>query len=252
MSFYDKVALVTGAGSGIGQATAIAFAKRGANVVAADVDTDGLKMTKSIAQEYDGSISSVRVDAANSASVEEMISTATSQFGRLDYACNIAGITGTECGFTDCTEENWDKVINVNLKGVWLCMKYQLRQMLKQGHGSIVNMSSVAGLVGMNDRLAPYGPSKFGVVGLTKSAALEFARQNIRINAVCPGEIMTPMQEAYIKNSPELETKAIDSEPIGRFGIPDEVAEAVLWLCSDAASFVTGHAMAIDGGYVAQ
>jgi NAD(P)-dependent dehydrogenase (short-subunit alcohol dehydrogenase family) len=252
LDLEGRVAVVTGAGSGIGRAVAIRFAQRAASVVVTDINIEGAEETAAMIAQDGGRAISTQVDVSKALSVKRMIDETVNRYGRLDYACNNAGITGNQANIVDCTEENWDRVINVNLKGVWLCMKYELTEMLKQGKGAIVNMSSVAGLVGINDRLPAYAPSKRGVVGLTKTAALECAQQGIRINAVCPGEVMTPMQQEYLKDSPELTPQAIALQPIGRFGEPEEIANAVIWLCSDEASFVTGQATAVDGAYISQ
>jgi NAD(P)-dependent dehydrogenase (short-subunit alcohol dehydrogenase family) len=182
-----------------------------------------------------------------------MVDKAVEVYGRLDCAFNNAGIGGTLfTPIAEYSEEAWDRLMNINLKGVWLCMKYEIRQMLKQGGGAIVNTSSGAGLVGSRFAGAAYSASKHGVLGLTKTAALEYARSGIRVNAVCPATIRTPMGGDLFKDDPRREAQIAESLPIGRWGTPDEVAEAAVWLCSEAASFVTGHAMAVDGGYVAQ
>jgi NAD(P)-dependent dehydrogenase (short-subunit alcohol dehydrogenase family) len=198
----------------------------------------------------------VKADVSQAAEVEAMIDHTVQAYGRLDYAFNNAGIVGGDALPAHRPEQVWDRVIDINLKGVWLCMRYEIPQMLKQGKGAIVNMASIAGLVGFVD-LEAYVASKHGVVGLTKAAALEYAKQNVRINAVCPGYIRTPLIERGLSRVPaseraDHEQRLMDQHPIGRLGTPKEVAEAVVWLCSDAASFVTGHAMPVDGGYVAQ
>ena len=251
-----KVALVTGGGSGIGRASVLAFAGKGARVVVIDVDAEGGKETVRLVNETDGEATFIRADVSQAAEVEAMVSQTVEVYGRLDYAHNNAGILEPLTLTADITEETWDKTISINLKGVWLCMKYEIPHMLKQGSGAIVNTSSVAGLAGYSGRPA-YCASKHGVVGLTKTAALDYAQQGIRINAVCPGYIGTPMLDQALSEFPEDQVAAHEAmitgrEPIGRMGTPAEVAEAVIWLCSDAASFVTGHAMAVDGGYVAQ
>jgi NAD(P)-dependent dehydrogenase (short-subunit alcohol dehydrogenase family) len=180
-----------------------------------------------------------------------MIDKSTVQYGRIDYAFNNAGIEGLSAPTHECTDENWEKIIAVNLKGVWLCMKYEILQMLKQGKGAIVNNASIAGLVGFQN-IPAYVASKHGVIGLTKNAALEYAKLGIRVNAVCPGVIKTPMIDRFTGRSKEVEKKLEGMEPIGRLGQPEEVAEAVIWLCSDASSFVTGNALPVDGGWTAQ
>jgi len=173
------------------------------------------------------------------------------EFGRLDYAFNNAGIEGEQGVTPDCTEENWNKVININLKGVWLCMKYQIPQMLKQGSGSIINCSSIAGLVGFPG-IPAYVASKHAVIGLTKTAALEYAKSNIRVNAICPGVIQTPMIERFAHGEAQIKKQLADGEPVGRMGQPEEIASAALWLGSSESSFVTGHSLVVDGGWVAQ
>lgn len=248
----DKVGLVTGGASGIGRATAMAFARQGAKVVLADLVVDGGEEVVRLIKEAGGEAIFVKCDVSKTAEVEAMINKAVETYGRLDYAFNNAGIEGDIAPVAECTEENWDRVIAVNLKGVWLCMKYEIRQMLKQGRGAIVNMSSVSGLVGDPDHPA-YGASKHGVSGLTKAAALEYARAGIRVNAVCPAAIRTPMIERTLQAQPELSWQSLASgHPMGRIGEPEEVAEGVLWLCSDAASFITGHLLVLDGGLIAQ
>jgi NAD(P)-dependent dehydrogenase (short-subunit alcohol dehydrogenase family) len=248
--FEGKVALVTGAASGIGRASALAFAREGAKTVVADVLVEGGEETVRMIKEAGGDALLVRTDVSKSAEVEGLIQKIVETYGRLDYAHNNAGIAGADAPTADCTEENWDHTIATNLKGVWLCMKYEIPQMLKQGGGAIVNTASTAGLVGLEGSPA-YCASKGGVVQLTRAAALDYAKAGIRVNAVCPGVIRTPMVEPLV-GDPEAEARLIAVEPIGRMGKPEEVAEAVVWLCSDAASFVTGTAMPVDGGLVAQ
>jgi NAD(P)-dependent dehydrogenase (short-subunit alcohol dehydrogenase family) len=251
-----KVALVTGGASGIGRATALTFAREGAKLVIADMNADGGQQTVHMITENGGEATFIRVDVSNVAEVEAMISKAVETYGRLDCAHNNAGISGTGIGgerrapTAEYPAERWHQVIAINLTSVWLCMKYELAQMLTQGGGAIVNTASVAGLVGLPGNCA-YVASKHGVVGLTKTAALEYARQGIRVNCVCPGYIQTPMT-AQGMSDPDRLALMLASEPIGRVGTPEEIAEAVVWLCSDAASFVTGHTMTVDGGYVAQ
>ncbi len=246
-----KVALVTGGGSGIGQATALVFAREGAKVVVADVVVEGGEETVRMIKAAGGESLFVKADVSKSPDVEAMVRQAVGTYGRLDCAFNNAGIGGKFALTADDTEDNWDRVIAINLTGVWLCMKYEIPQMLKQGGGAIVNTASIAGLVG-GVRAAPYVASKHGVNGLTKTAALEYAKQGIRVNAVCPGVIHTPLVEKTFGNSARVQEKLTLMEPIGRLGKPQEIAEAVVWLCSDAASFVTGLPMAVDGGLTAQ
>jgi len=193
----------------------------------------------------------VRTDVTRAADVEALVAKAVQTYGRLDCAFNNAGMTGDMARTAECTEENWDRTLNVNLKGVWLAMKYEILQMLNQGGGAIVNNASVAGLVGMRGGPA-YSASKGGVVQLTRTAALEYAKAGIRVNAVCPGFVATPMTEEHTRTNPDLEAWIKRIQPMGRLATPEEVAEAVVWLCSDAASFVTGHPLVLDGGLVAQ
>ena len=251
--FSGKVALVTGGASGIGRACAQLFAREGASVVVSDVALEGGQQTVRLIEEDGGEASFVEADVSKAAQVEALVGRTVEIYGRLDYAFNNAGIEGRMATNTaDYPEEDWDRVIAVNLKGVWLCMKHEIPQMLSQGGGSIVNNSSVEGLVGLEGTSA-YAASKHGVVGLTKTAALEYAQSGIRVNAVCPGLIRTPMVERYSRGDAEIEAQlAASLEPVGRMGSPEEVAEAVVWLCSEAASFVTGHAMAVDGGFLAR
>ena len=246
-----KVALVTGAGSGIGRATALVFAREGAKVAVADVVVEGGQETVRLIQDAGGEARFFAVDVSKADQVEKLIQDIVAAYGRLDCAHNNAGVEGALAQTGDYAEDQWDRVISINLKGVWLCMKYQLPQMLRQGGGSIVNTASGAGLIGVVGMPA-YVASKHGVVGLSKTAALEYAKSNIRVNAVCPGLIQTPMVERITGDSPQMGEALVAAEPIGRIGKPEEIAEAVVWLCSDAASFVTGHAMSVDGGFVAQ
>jgi NAD(P)-dependent dehydrogenase (short-subunit alcohol dehydrogenase family) len=247
----SKVALVTGGASGIGRATALTFAREGAKLVIADMNEEGGQQTVHLITEKGGEAIFVKTDVSKAVEVQALISKAVETYGRLDCAHNNAGIAGgVRALSTDYPEERWHQVIAVNLTGVWLCMKYEIPQMLSQGSGAIVNTASAWGLVGAPGASA-YVASKHGVVGLTKTAALEYAQQGIRVNCVCPGVIHTPMTARGLSD-PELRARIIATEPIGRVGTPEEIAEAVVWLCSDAASFVTGHAMSVDGGYVIQ
>ena len=246
-----KVALVTGAGSGIGRATALVFAREGAKVVVSDIVVEGGQETVQQIEAAGGEAIFVKADVSQAADVEALVTQTVETYGRLDCAFNNAGIEGGMKLTIDCTKEEFDRTIAVNLTGVWLCMKYEIQQMLSQGSGAIVNTASAAGLVGFPS-LPDYVASKHGVVGLTKTAALEYAKSGIRVNAVCPGVIQTPMVERGAQLSPGFDELAVSMEPVGRFGQPAEIGEAVVWLCSDAASFVTGHPMVVDGGLVAQ
>ena len=250
-----KVALVTGGGSGIGRAAAVADAREGARVVVADLNLDGCEETLRRIEGVDGEAISVKVDVTDVPSVQAMVETTVDTFGRLDCAYNSAGVGPINATrVAERAEDEWLRVININLNGVFYCMKYELQQMLKQGGGAIVNVASIYGLVteGSEEHgVAAYAASKHGVVGLTKAAALEYAKSNIRINAVCPGHIETPLIQKTL-DDPERKARLITRYPVGRLGQPEEIAEAIIWLSSNAASFMTGHAMAIDGGYVVQ
>ena len=251
-SFDGKVALVTGAGSGIGRASALAFTREGTKVVVSDIDPDGGEETAVKIREAGGEAAFVEADVSKADQVEDLVNRVVETFGGLDFAHNNAGIEGTMGAPTaDQTENDWDRVISINLKGVWLCMKYEIPKMLDSGGGAIVNTASVAGLVGF-EGICHYTASKHGVVGLTKTAALEYAKQGIRVNAVCPGVIHTPMIERATGGDAEAQAQFSSIEPVGRMGTPEEVAETVVWLCSDAASFVTGVPMPVDGGLVAR
>lgn len=247
----NKVALVTGGGSGIGRAAALAFAREGAKVVIGDVMADASNEVVDIIKKGGGDAIFINADVTKAAQVEAMIKGAVSAYSRLDCAFNNAGIGGLRVPVHKTTEEDYDHMMNINMKGVWLCMKYEVVQMLEQGGGSIVNTSSVAGLVGFAGTPI-YVASKHAVVGLTKSAALDYATKGIRVNAVCPGVIQTPMIQKVIDARPEMADFYRKMHPVGRLGMAEEIAEAVVWLCSDAASFVTGSAMAVDGGLVAR
>lgn len=247
--FHDKVAIVTGGSFGIGRAAAIAFAERGAKVGIADwvEDNETLNAIKS----GGGDAIFIKCDVSSDESVRAMVDKTIAQYGRLDYAFNNAGVEGFSAPTHECTNENWDKTIAINLKGVWLCMKYEIPHMIKQGKGAIVNNASIAGLVGFVN-IPAYVASKHGILGLTKNAALEYAKSGIRVNAVCPGVIKTAMIDRFTGKDKVVEKQFESMEPVGRMGQPEEVAQAVIWLCSDAASFVTAHPMAVDGGWVAQ
>ncbi|MGE0388484.1 MAG: glucose 1-dehydrogenase [Gammaproteobacteria bacterium] len=246
-----RVALVTGAGNGIGRASALAFASRGDAVVVADFDQRAGHETVRQILAAGGEASFVEVDVRSAASIRAMIAATVERHGRLDWAHNNAGIEGRTSGIVSCEEPDWDEVIAVDLKSVWLCMKHEIPAMLANGGGAIVNTSSMAGLAGMGSTPA-YVAAKHGVVGLSKMAALEYARQGIRVNAVCPAMIRTAMMERFCAENPGYEDKLSEMHPIGRVGEAREVADAVTWLCSPASSFVTGHAMPIDGGSFAR
>lgn len=250
--FADKVALVTGGGAGIGRATALAFAREGAVVVAADISKEGAENTVLLIAKGGGRGLAIKADVSQAADVAAMISATVDQFGRLDCAFNNAGIVGIVSHIADYPEAAWDRVMNVQLKGTFLCLKYEIRQMLKQGSGAIVNAGSVMGLVGSALGSPAYCASKHGIVGLTKVAALDCAQAGIRINAVCPGFVRTAMVDRLVSGDAQADAALTACHPVGRMGTPEEVAHAVLWLCSDQASFITGTALMIDGGYVAQ
>jgi NAD(P)-dependent dehydrogenase (short-subunit alcohol dehydrogenase family) len=246
-----RVALVTGGSTGIGKATAFAFAETGAKVAVVDIAEDEGNKTVDAIKEKGGQAIFIKTDVSKVEQVKKMVDEVVDTFGDLHCAFNNAGIEGEQATTADCTVENWDRVIAINLSGVWYCMKYEIPHMLKAGGGSIVNMASVAGRVGFAN-IPAYTASKHGVNGLTKTAALEYATRNIRVNAVCPGIIDTAMIDRFTGGGEEGKEQMEAMEPIGRMGRPEEVADAVIWLCSDKASFVTGHPLAVDGGFVAR
>ncbi|MFD0931126.1 SDR family oxidoreductase [Psychroflexus salinarum] len=249
--FKNKVVIITGASSGIGKATALAFSNEGAKLVLSDVqDDEGETLAEEIRKKGNECIY-MHCDISKPADVQKMVKESVKKFGRLDIAYNNAGIEG-KMGFTaDGSEENFDRIIGINLKGVWACMKYEIPEMLKNKKGVIVNCSSIAGVIA-SPGLPVYVASKHGVNGLTKNAALEYAKQGIRVNSVCPAGVDTPMLDRIVLNSPGMEEQMDTIHPIGRAAKPKEIADAVLYLCSDRSSFITGHELLVDGGYTIQ
>ncbi len=248
----NKVALVTGGSSGIGRAAAQLFAREGAKVVVADINVEGGEETLQTIREAGGEAQFVRTDISKAADVEALITKVIEIHGRLDCAYNNAGIFGELLSVVDHTEETWDHTIETNLKGTWLCMKYQIPQMLKQGSGAIVNSTASSGIKAGRPFLSAYATSKAGIISLSKVAAMEYAEYGLRINVICPSHARTPMLEQFFEQRPEIEADFIQQAPMGRIAAPEEVAEGALWLCSDASSFVTGHVLAVDGGFLAR
>jgi len=248
--FDGKVALVTGASSGMGLATARAFAEAGAAVVLADRNEPALRAATDALNAAGHGALGVACDVADEAQVAAMVEQAVSRFGRLDAAFNNAGVQSPAAEIAEVGNDEYERVMAINLRGVWNCMKHELRRMRAQGSGAIVNCSSIGGLIGLPGRAA-YHASKHGVIGLTRSAALEYAAKGIRINAVCPGTIETPMVAEMLAKEPEAMGAILKQQPIGRLGRPEEIAAAVLWLCGPGSSFVVGHALAVDGGFTA-
>ena len=248
-----KTALVTGGGSGIGRSASLAYAREGARVVVADVNVEGGEETVQRIKEAGGDAILVHADVSKPEDTQAMVAQAVEAFGSLDCAFNNAGISGGRDRHltADYLEEDWDRVISINLKGVWLCMKAEIPKMVEQGGGAIVNTASIMGLIASPGSVA-YMAAKHGVVGLTKAAALEYATAGVRVNAVCPGYINTPLVRPLFDSHEGFEERVVSRHPLGRLGEPSEIAEAVVWLSSDSASFVTGHSMPIDGGYTAQ
>jgi NAD(P)-dependent dehydrogenase (short-subunit alcohol dehydrogenase family) len=250
--FAGKVAFVTGAANGIGRAAAVAFAREGASVVVADVSEEGSRETVRLVEGHGGRAVAVRCDVTKAADVKAALARTVEAFGRLDFAFNNAGIEPKKPAPTaDYDEDEWDRIIDVDLRGVFLCMKYEIPLILKQGGGAIVNTSSGAGVIGIKGSPA-YTAAKHGVIGLTRAAALDYAARNLRVNAVCPGYIDTPMMGRFTGGTPEGVAKVVAEEPVGRMGTAEEIAAAVVFLCSDAAAFVVGHAMVVDGGQTVQ
>ncbi len=249
-TFAGKVALVTGGGAGIGRATALAFAQAGARVAIVDIVEEAGREVALAITAAGGEAMFIRADVVNAAEVEAMVARTVEAYGKIDCAVNNAGIEEEHMRLADCSEATFDRIMAINVKGVWLSLKYELAAMLRSGGGAIVNTASVAGLVAA-PKMAAYCASKHAVLGLTKSAAIEYARKHIRVNAVCPGVIRTPMYERALQVDPKGTTQLAQMHPIGRVGEPEEVAAVVLWLCSDAAAFVTGHAHTVDGGLTA-
>ena len=248
----EKVAVITGAASGIGLEAAKAFAHKGAAVVMSDVDEDRLKESVKVVNMINEKTLSIKADVSMEEEVKQLIRFTVEAFGGLDIACNNAGVGGELNPTADYSVEEWDRVININLRGQWLCMKYQIPEMLKRESGSIVNVSSILGKVGFANAPA-YVAAKHGLVGLTKSAALEYSAKGVRVNAVAPAFIETPMLErAGLTTDPDAKQELVNMHPIGRLGQPEEVAHAIVWLASDEASFVTGHTLLVDGGYIVQ
>ena len=249
-SLNNRIALVTGGASGIGRATCLLLAREGAKVVVADVQQDQASETVRLVQAAGGEAMAVGCDVSNAAEVEALVQACVSRHGRLDCGINVAGILGEMGKIHECTEENYDRVMATNTKGIWLCMKYEIIQMLRQGSGVIVNIASVAGGAGTPD-LAVYGASKVAVTMLTRAAAVDLVARNIRVNAINPGFVQTEMVDQQELDYPDKVKEYRDSLRIGRMGRPEEIAEAIVWLCSDKASFVAGQVMNVDGAALA-
>lgn len=242
-----KVGIVTGGAGGMGRAAARAFAREGARVAVADINLHGGDETVRMIREAGGQAIFVQTDVSDAAQVQALVRRTVHEFGRLDCAFNNAGINEEDSGVVELDEALWERIIDTNLKSIFLCMKYEIPAMLAGGGGAIVNTSSVVGLTA-TDGVPAYVASKHGIIGLTRASALDYAKRGIRVNAVCPGTIRTPMYDRRVGDDPANLARHAERTPIGRIGMPEDVAEAVVWLCSDAASFVTGHALAVDGG----
>ena len=244
--FQDKTAVVTGAGSGIGRASAIAFAKEGAKVMVSDINSKGGEETVQLINQFGGTAQFFQCDVSKSKQVEALMNEVIITFGRLDYAVNNAGISMRPGLTADIEEQEWDRVININLKSVWLCMKYEIPKMLEAGGGAIINMSSLAGIRGRSNTVA-YAASKHAIIGITKTASLEYANKGVRINAVCPGLTESGMTSG-LSQYKELEAQLIQKIPMGHMGLSENIADAVTWLCDKTASFMTGQVIVVDGG----
>lgn len=244
----DKVALVTGSASGIGRGIAVVFAREGARVVVTDINGDGGQETVDMIEKKGGEAIFISADLRESRQVEQLVKKTVETFGRIDCACNNAGVAGVRVPLVEFPEEQWDFVLDTDLKTVWLCMKYEIPQMVKQGKGAIVNISSAAGLR-PNKGSTAYSTAKHGVIGLTKMAALENAENGIRVNTVCPGAVRTPFVDELCRKDPARETWYLSTTPMRRMGTPEEIGQAVSWLCSEEASYITGVTLPVDGGY---
>jgi NAD(P)-dependent dehydrogenase (short-subunit alcohol dehydrogenase family) len=251
VSFENKVALVTGGASGIGRATALAYGRAGARVVVADVQVEAGRETARLIEAAGSEAFFIQVDVSKGGEVEEMVRQTIAAFGRLDMAHNNAGIEPVMASIADSSETDWDRVVSINLKGIWLCLKHEIPPMLEQGGGAIVNTASVVGLLGQTN-MASYVASKHGVIGLTRAAALEYAAAGIRVNAVCPAIVATPMLDRFTEGDAEVAAELTADYPMKRLIDPQEVADAVLWLSSNRASYLNGHALVLDGGFSIQ
>lgn len=250
-NFEGAVALVTGAAQGMGLATAKAFARAGASVVLADVSTKGLQLAKEEIAKIGAKVLTVQCDVSDEIQVKALIDETVTTFGRLDAAYNNAGINTVGIPSADVSMADYNRIVSINLNGVWYCMQHELRWMIKQGSGTIVNCSSIGGMVGAQGR-APYSATKHGIVGLTQSAALDYASQGIRVNAVSPGMIDTPMADVVTGGYRDMLGEMVKAVPMGKLGIAEDIANAVLWLCSDGSNYITGQVVAVDGGFLAQ